>query len=410
MKKTKNKKEEFDYSNFEKEAIEKLRSGKGLTGEGGVLTGLIKRILETALEEEMDAQLPKLKKAHPENRKNGHTKKEVKTALGNVTIHPPRDRKGEFEPQIIGKWDRALAPEIEQQILALYGIGTSYSDIRSHLKRMYGVTYSEAVISKITDSVIEDINTWKKRALSEVYAVVYLDAIHYRVREDGQVKTKAVYSVMGVGLDGTRDVLSLFIGHSEGAKYWARVLENLKDRGVVDVLFFCVDGLNGFTEAITGIFPNSIIQRCIVHMVRTSLLFVNWKDYRPLCKDLKLVYRADSAKQGWEELQKFGKKWDEKYPEIRKKWEKSWIELSPFFDYPQPVRKMIYTINAVEALHRILRKVTKTKGAFTNEKALEKQLFLALKYSKKSWNRTVRGWPDIMRTLMREFPELVKIS
>lgn len=407
MKNQKEKNGTFDYSKFEKEAIQKLREGKGLTGEGGALTGLIKRILEAALDEEMEAQLPELKASDPENRKNGHTKKTVKTGLGPVNIHPPRDRKGAFEPKLIGKWDRSLAPEIEQQILALYGIGTSYTDIRFHLKRMYGMEYSEAVISGITDRVCDEIAQWKQRALSRLYTVVYLDAIHYRVREDRQVQTKAVYSVMGVNLQGERDVLGLFIGEAEGAKHWGRVLENLKDRGVEDVLFFCVDGLNGFTEAIQGVFPKATVQRCIVHMVRTSLRFVNWKDYRPLCKDLKTVYKADDNELGWQALQEFGKKWDKKYPEIREKWEKNWVELSPFFDYPEQLRKIIYTTNAVEALHRILRKATKTKGAFTNDKAIEKQLYLALKYSEKSWKRSVQGWSDIIRTLIREFPERI---
>ena len=407
MRKNQNQEESFDYSTFEKEAIKRLREGKGLTGEGGALTGLIKRILEAALDEEMNAQLPELKASDPSNRKNGHTRKVVKTGLGPVPIEPPRDRKGKFEPKIIGKWDRSIAPEIEQQILALYGIGTSYADIRDHLKRMYGMDYSEAVISGITDRIREELHSWKSRPLSRLYTVVYLDAIHYRVREDRQVQTKAVYSVMGVDLYGQRDVLGIFIGEAEGAKHWGRVLENLKDRGVEDVLFFCVDGLNGFTESIQGVFPRSTVQRCIVHMVRTSLRFVNWKDYRSLCKDLKTVYRADDAEMAWKYLQTFGEKWDKKYPEIREKWEKNWIELSPFFDYPEKLRKIIYTTNAVEALHRILRKATKTKGAFTNEKAIEKQLYLALKYSEKSWKRSVRGWPDIIRSLIREFPDRI---
>lgn len=401
------KEENFDYSKFESEAIRKLRSGKGLTGEGGALTGLIKRILEAALDEEMNAQLPELKASDPSNRKNGHTKKIVKTGLGPIPINPPRDRKGAFEPKLIKKWDRSMAPEIEQQILALYGIGTSYSDIRLHLKRMYGMDYSEAVLSGITDRIHEELVEWKTRALSRIYTVVYLDAIHYRVREDRQVQTKAVYSVMGVDVHGQRDVLGLFIGQAEGAKHWGRVLENLKDRGVEDVLFFCVDGLNGFTKTIQAVFPKATIQRCIVHMVRTSLRFVNWKDYRNLCKDLKTIYRADSADQGWNALQEFGEKWDKKYPEIREKWENKWIELSPFFDYPEKLRKIIYTTNAVEALHRILRKATKTKGAFTNDKAIEKQLYLALRYSEKSWKRSVRGWPDIIRSLLREFPDRI---
>ncbi|MBK8503774.1 MAG: IS256 family transposase [Saprospiraceae bacterium] len=405
MKRETKRSKEFDYAGFEKEAIGKLREGRGLTGDGGALTGLIKRLLEIALDEEMEEQLPKLKEEDRSNRRNGHTKKIVKTGLGEIEIHPPRDRNGDFTPQIIGKWERGIAPEIEEQMVALYGIGTSYADIRAHLQRMYGMEYSEAFISRVTDRVSEEMDRWKNRPLERLYCIVYLDAIHYRIRQDRKVKTNAVYSVMGVDKDGKRDVLGIYIDEAEGAKYWARVLENLKDRGVEDVLFFCVDGLTGFPDSIHSVFPKSIVQRCIVHMIRTSLKFVNWKDYRAVCKDLKEVYGADSEASAKERLIKFGDKWDKKYPEIRQKWENNWVELSPFFDYPEAIRRAIYTTNAVEGLHRTLRKVTKTKGAFTSERALEKQLYLALQYSKKSWQKNVRSWSEMARVFMREFPE-----
>jgi transposase-like protein len=405
MKKETKQSEGFDYADFEKSAISKLREGKGLTGEGGALTGLIKRLLEIALEEEMTEQLPELKALDPKNRRNGHTSKVVKTGLGEIEVNPPRDRNGEFTPHLIGKWERGLAPEIEEQIISMYGMGTSYADIRAQMKRMYGMDYSESFISRVTDRVSEEMEVWKSRPLAGLYCIVYLDAIHYRIRQDRKVKTNAVYSVMGVDQEGNRDVLGIYIDEAEGAKYWARVLENLKDRGVEDVIFFCIDGLTGFPEAIHSVYPQSIVQRCIVHMIRTCLKFVNWKDYREVCKDLKKVYGSDSEESAREELQKFGNKWDKKYPEIRQKWEHNWVELSPYFDYPEAIRKVIYTTNAVEALHRTLRKVTKTKGAFTTEGALEKQLYLALQYSKKTWQRNVRGWADMIRVFVREFPE-----
>lgn len=393
----------FDYASFEKEAISKLRSGKGLTGEDGALTGLISRIIGAAFEGEIDDHLSQ----EPEgsNRRNGYTRKKVKTGLGSLQVSPPRDRNGSFEPEIIKKWDRNLAPELESQILSLYSIGTSYNDISEHMKRMYGVSYSSSFINSVTDRVLDEINTWKNRALDEVYAIIYLDAIHYKVRENRKVITKAVYTVLGVTLEGQREVLGLFIGESEGARYWARVLENIKDRGVKDVFFFCVDGLNGFGKAIEGIYPQSIVQRCIVHMVRTSLKYVSYKDYRDVCKDLKLVYTQDSVESAEEQLLRFRKKWNKEYPEIANKWEQSWAELSPFFDYPEPIRRAIYTTNAVESLHRCLRKVTKTKGAFVSEQALEKQLYLTLKHNKKSWSRKVRCWPEMARTFKREFTD-----
>lgn len=405
MKKATKKSESFDYADFEKSAISKLRNGKGLTGEGGALTGLIKRLLEIALEEEMEEQLPELKAMDPKNRRNGHTSKVVKTGLGEIELNPPRDRNGEFVPQLIRKWERGLAPEIEEQIISMYGMGTSYSDIRAHMHRMYGMDYSESFISRITDRVSEEMEQWKSRPLCGLYCIVYLDAIHYRIRRDRKVKTNAVYSVMGVDKEGNRDVLGIYIDEAEGARYWARVLENLRDRGVEDVLFFCVDGLSGFPEAIHSIYPQAIVQRCIVHMIRTSLKFVNWKDYRQVCKDLKKVYGADTEGSARMEMEIFGSKWDKKYPEIRKKWESNWVELSPYYDYPEAIRRVIYTTNAIEALHRTLRKVTKTKGAFTSERALEKQLYLALQYSKKTWQRNVRSWTEIARVFAREFPQ-----
>lgn len=399
------KKEEaaFDYAAFEKEAIAGLTAGKGLIGENGVLTGMIGRLLSAAFEGEMNAHLSN--RGSGGNRRNGHTDKTVRTSLGQVAVRPPRDRDGNFEPEIIKKWDRTLAPELEQQVLHLYGIGTSYEDIQAHLKRMYGVHYSPALLSHVTDQVQGEIEQWRNRLLEESYFAIYLDAIHYKVRENRKVVTKAVYSVYGVTMEGERDVLSLYIGEAEGARHWSRVLENLRDRGVKDVFFFCVDGLNGFSEAIQDIFPCAITQRCIVHMVRTSLKFVSYRDYAQVCKGLRAIYAQDTAEAALEKLQEFKERWRDRYPEIAAKWEKDWAELSPFFDQPEAVRRVIYTTNAVEALHRVLRKATKTKGAFISESALEKQLYLTLVHNRKSWGKKVRGWPDILRALRNHFPE-----
>ena len=245
MKRKKRTTEEFDYASFEQEAISKLRSGKGLTGDGGALTGLISRIVTAAFEAEISEHVSQ--EDGSGNRRNGYTEKTVRTGLGPIKVTPPRDRNGSFEPELIKKWERNLAPELESQILTLYAMGTSYIDISEHMRKMYGVNYSASFISSVTDRVLEEITVWKNRPLDEVYAIIYLDAIHFKVRENRQVVTKAVYTVFGLNLEGERDVLGLFIGQSEGARYWARVLENIKDRGVKDVFFFCVDGLNGFS-------------------------------------------------------------------------------------------------------------------------------------------------------------------
>lgn len=393
----------FDYATFEKEAIAGLTAGKGLIGEDGVLTGMIGRLLSAAFEGEISAHLST--QGNEGNRRNGHTGKTLRTALGPVEVRPPRDRHGSFEPVIVKKWERSLAPELERQVLHLYGMGTSYEDIQAHLKQMYGVNYSPSFLSHVTDGVYEEIEQWRNRPLEERYFAIYLDAIHYKVRENRKVLTKAVYSVYGITLDGERDVLGLFIGESEGARHWARVLENIRDRGVKDVFFFCVDGLNGFGQAIQGIFPRAIVQRCVVHMVRTSLKFVSYKDYKEVCQGLRAIYTQDSSEAALEKLAEFKDRWQGKYPEIAAKWEKDWAELSPFFDEPEAVRRAIYTTNPVEALHRVLRKATKTKGAFISESALEKQLYLTLVHCRKSWNQKVRGWPDILRALHSQHPE-----
>jgi transposase-like protein len=321
---------------------------------------------------------------------------------------PPRDREGTFEPELVPKWGRTITPELELQILELYSLGNSYRDISTHLFRMYGVRYSEAQISTITDRIWEEVLRWQSRALKSLYAFVFLDAIHFKIREDGMVKTKAIYTVLGVDMEGERDVLGLYVGGAEGANTWGRILHDIKDRGVEDVLIFCVDGLPGFNEVIEEVYPMSLIQRCIVHMIRTSLRFVSYRDYKAICRDLRKVYASGSIQEAEEALKQFGQKWDNQYPEIRKKWEKHWLELTTFFGFPAEIRRVIYTTNAVESLHRHMRKATKTKGAFTNEKALLKQLFLTLQRNKTSWARKVFSWPVIARVLHREFNERIE--
>jgi len=396
----------FDYEEFEREAIKKLRLGKGLTGEGGALTGLIGRILEKAYEEEIQEHIEETK--GDKNRRNGKTRKTLKTGFGPVEVSPPRDRQGSFEPTIVKKWERSLAPELEQQMLSLYAIGTSYSDISEHFKKMYGVNYSPSFITSVTNKVIDEIEAWKTRPLEDIYAIIYLDAIHFKVRENRKVETKAVYTVFGVDLEGSRDVLGLYVGESEGSRQWGRILENIQQRGVKDVIFFCVDGLTGFKDVIESIFPRSHVQRCIVHMVRTSVKHVSWSDLRAVCRDLRKMYSKDDSASALEQLNRFDEKWGSKYPEIAEKWKSSWNELSVSFDFPDELRRVTYTTNAVEALHRIMRKSTKTKGAFINELALEKQLYLTLQYNKKSWQRKTRGWSAIIRTLKREFPDRIQ--
>lgn len=394
----------FDYEAFEKEAIQKLKEGKGFLGPDGAVTGMISRLLQAALDGEMDDHLTSATK---HNRRNGHTSKSVQSSMGPIDIYPPRDRDGSFEPKVIGKWERRMAPEIENQILTLYGMGNSYQNISDYVKQMYGVEYSPTLISKVTDRIWDEIDAWRKRPLETCYSLIYLDAIHFKVRDNGRVTTKAIYTAFGVDLSGERDVLGLYIDQAEGARFWGRILEDIRDRGVETVIFFSIDGLKGLSQVIQQVFPQSIVQRCIVHMIRTSLKYVSYRDYKPICKDLRTIYTAASEPEAARSLAIFAEKWDQKYPEISKKWKENWVELSAFFDFPADLRRMIYTTNAVESLHRLMRKTTKTKGAIVNDEALIKMLYLTLKTHEKTWKRKARGWPDILNTLRREFGDLI---
>jgi len=396
---------EFDYGTFEKEALENLKSGKGLIGSEGILKGLIKHLVESALEGELDHHLKESKKSGIPTRRNGNTSKKLKTSIGEVDINPPRDRSGDFEPQLVGKWERHLNGGLDSQVLELYSLGNSYGDIQLHLSKMYGIDMSTGQLSAITEKVWSEVQQWQKRALKSFYILLYLDAIHFQIREDGIVKSKAVYTIYGVDADGQRDIIGLHVGNSEGAKEWGRLLEKVRDRGVEDVLFFAVDGLAGFKNAIQSVYPDSIVQRCIVHMVRNSIRFVDDKDSREVIKGLKAIYTADEEEQGLTALREFEMKWDGKYPEIAKAWKENWIDLTAFFGFNWAVRKLIYTTNAVEGVHRMMRKTTKTKAAFVNEKALVKLLYLSLMRKDKVWKRRIHSYKAIQRCLAREFGE-----
>ena len=294
---------------------------------------------------------------------------------------------------------------LDQQILELYSLGNSYEDIQIHLKQMYGVELSKGQISAITDRVWTKVTQWQSRALQSLYIVIFLDAIHFKVREDGVVKSKAVYTVYGVDSEGNRDVLALKIGQAESAKEWGRILDSIKDRGVDDVLFFAVDGLSGFKEAILAVFPEAIVQRCVVHMVRSSLRFVDDMDFKQIAKGLKAIYTADNEAEGQACLDAFAQEWGAKYPEIVKAWTENWIELTAFFGFNWAVRKLIYTTNSVEGLHRMMRKTTKTKAAFVSDKALIKLLYLTLEKKQKVWSRKVHSYKAVQRSIIREFGE-----
>jgi putative transposase len=406
----KNKKEEqeagFDFNSFEDSAIAGLQSGQPLFGEGGVLKRLVKHLIEASLEGELDAHLRAQRAAEIPNKRNGSgRKKKIRTSVGEIEISTSRDRRGDFEPQTVEKWKREVGSGFEDQILELYAMGNSLQDIQLHLDKMYGARLSTGAISAVTDRVWGVIQEWQHRPLCSLYVLIYLDAIHYKVRHEGQVVTKAIYTIYGVNAVGERDILSIHIGDSEGAHQWSLYLEELKRRGVEDVLFFAVDGLTGFGEAINRVYPLSTVQRCIVHMIRTSLLGVRDKDRRGVVKDLKTIYKASDEKAALAALEAFEAKWGKRYKHIAAKWRDSWLELTAFLGFGQEIRRMIYTTNAVENVHRQMRKVTKAKGAWCTEKALLKQLYLSLQRNRKSWNRNVFKWSTIQQELIELYGE-----
>jgi putative transposase len=395
----------FDYASFEEEAIAGLQRGSGLLGTQGVLTNLVQRLVNAALSGEMQGHLACEKTANISNRLNGNKPKTIDTDSGKIDILTPRDRLGTYEPRLVGKWERQLGTGLDKQILMLYGNGNSCSDIRHQLRELYGLDYSEASISSVIEQVWNEVQSWQQRTLLPFYSVIFLDGMYFNTREDGKSASKVSYSVYGVDAQGNRDVLGIYIRPSEGALEWGRILEDLRKRGVEDVLYFCVDGLKGFSNVISEVFPQATVQRCIVHMVRSSTRFVDDKDIKAVCKDLRRIYTAFDVTQAEIALEAFKVKWDKKYPEIYKSWKADWVDLIPFLDFSEHTRRMIYTTNAVEALHRQIRKVTKTKGSWVNDKALIKQIYLTLFYGQGGWNRKVFNWNSISRELLQTFGE-----
>lgn len=382
-----------------------LYDGKSLLGKEGLFTDLLQGFVNAALDGEMDEHLVESKDSGKKNRRNGHTKKQLKSDLGSVSIKTPRDRAGEFEPELVKKRSRTLTSGIDSIILSLYARGHSVEDVRRHIEEIYGIEMSAGAISAITQKVWQEVLDWQQRPLDECYVLIYLDAIHYKVRQDNHIRVKAIYSVYAVDVEGKRDILGLYLGESEGANKWGLILEDLKRRGVQDVLFFSIDGLSGFKQAIEYVFPQSIVQRCIVHMLRDSTRFVNYKDREKIYRDLRKVYKAADEEQAMQAFELLKQKWNKKYPRVIKKWQDNWCDLMVYMNYTDRLRTMLYTTNPVEALHRVMRKTTKAKGAWSTDNGLIKQLYLSLMYNKKSWNGQVMHWNPVRREIIDKFGE-----
>ena len=388
-----------------KEVLSRLYNGDPIVGEDGIFTDLLQALVNASLEGEMDQHLQEDSERGKSNRRNGHLEKTVRSRVGPMQVATPRDRDCSHDPILIKKWERDLGSGMDHVILSLYARGQSVEDVRHQLRELYGIEVSAGTISAVTDRLWDEIITWQQRPLASCYAIIYLDAIHFKVRDQGKIQGKAVYSVYAISVDGQRDLLGLYLSDAEGSRHWGLILEDIKRRGVEDVLFFSIDGLTGFKQVIDEIFPTSIIQRCIVHMVRNSTRYVSYKDIRSVCSDLRKIYSSADRAQAEAALEAFGAKWDSKYREIRPKWENNWDELMAFMDYGQNIRRMIYTTNPVEALHRVMRKVTKSKGAWSNDKGLLKQLYLTLMYNQKSWKKKARAWLSVQQELADKFGE-----
>jgi transposase-like protein len=386
----------------ERKKLLELLQGAGINDVGGVqelFKEMVGTVLENGLEGELEEELGYSKydyrNKETDNSRNGYSEKTLKSSLGDIEISVPRDRKGEFEPQIVRKNQTTLSGDIEEKILSMYAKGMTTSDIEGHIREIYGIEVSDSTISRVTDKILPVVKDWQMRPLEGVYAVVFMDAIHFHVRSEGQIIKKAVYIAIGIKMDGVRDVLGMWVGENESAKFWLGILNGLKNRGVEDILIACVDGLTGFTSAIEAVYPRTEIQQCIIHQIRNSTKYVSYKDLKPLMADLKKVYAAVDEHTAQYQLDVFEEKWGSKYPKIALSWRSNWANLSTYFKYPQEVRTLIYTTNAIENFNRQLRKVTKSKSVFPTDDSLLKMLYLAMVDITKKWTGRRRDWGQI---------------
>ncbi|MFM6999654.1 MAG: IS256 family transposase [Limnohabitans sp.] len=379
-----------------------------LIGENGLLKLLTKKLVERALQAEMAEHLGHAKNdtvANPTgNTRNGKSKKTLKGDFGELPIEIPRDRHGSFEPQIVTKHQTRWAG-FDEKILSLYARGMTVREIQSHLQEMYGAEVSPTLISSVTDAVMDEAKAWQARPLDALYPIVYLDCIHVKTRDAGAVRAKAVYLALGISMAGEKEILGLWIAQTEGAKFWLQVVTELKNRGVHDIFIACVDGLKGFPDAIEAVYPKSAVQLCIVHMVRHSLNYVSWKLRKEIAADLKTVYAASTVDEAAIRLNEFDDKWGADYPTIVKSWRSNWARITPFFDYPPEIRRIIYTTNAIESVNMSLRKITKNRGSFPSDDALLKLFYLALANISKKWTMPLRDWKAALTRFTIQFEE-----
>ena len=382
-------------------ALKALREGQSLTGKDGILTPLIKQLTEAAIQAELDEHLAE---EDTPNRKNGTSSKTVKTLSGRFELNTPRDRANTFEPQLVKKNQTQLTDDLERKIIALFALGTSYQDIRSHIADLYGISVSNGTINAVTDRLIPELQAWRERDLEAIYPILWLDAIHYKIKENGRYISKAVYTILGLNIEGKKELLGLYLSDQEGAHHWLSVLTDLHNRGVQDILIACVDGLKGFPEAIETIYTDTEVQHCVIHQIRNSIKYVASKNQKAFMADLKCVYKAATLNAAELALDDLEAKWGEKYPMVITSWRSKWPTLSNYFKYPDYVRTAIYTTNAVEAVHRQFRKLTKTKGGFANENSLLKLLYAGILKASERWTHPIQNWNLTLAQLTIHFP------
>lgn len=393
-------------SNYMKDNGVKVKDG---TDVNTIMRDMMSVILEGALDEELDEELGysryDYRNKDTDNSRNGHSQKTLHTSYGDMELDIPRDRKGEFEPQIIKKYQNTITQDMEEKIISMYAKGMTTADIESHMRELYDIDISDSTISRITDKILPIVKEWQERPLEEVYAVVFLDAVHFHVRHEGRIVKRAVYVAIGIDMNGKKDVLGMYVGQNESATFWLSILNGLKNRGVEDILIACVDGLSGFPQAIEAVYPQTEIQQCIIHQIRNTTKFVSYKEIKLLMADLKRVYAAPTEETALSELDSFEEKWGGKYPKIAKSWKDNWANLSTYFKYPEAVRRLIYTTNAIEGFNRQLRKVTKSKTVFPSDDSLLKMLYLAMMDITKKWTGHRQDWGQIHSQLEIYFEE-----
>jgi len=395
---------------FATQAAERLKAGEELGGKEGILAPLIKQIVEASLEGELDAHLASEKDQGKANRRNGKTSKRLRTEYGPVDLSTSRDRSGSFEPELVKKREVSLGKGLDDKIISMYSRGMSYEDIRAHLEDLYGLELSKGQMSHITDRILPVLDEWRTRPLNALYAIVWLDAIHYKVRHEGRIENRAVYCILGIDQYGMKDLLGLYVSENEGAKFWLSVLTDLQNRGLQDILIACIDNLTGFAEAIESIYPKTEVQLCIVHQIRNSLRYITSADQKPFLKDLKKVYQATNKDSAEYHLDELDKAWGKKYPVVILSWRNNWDRLSQYFKYPAQIRRIIYTTNTVEGFNRQLRKVTKAKAVMPSEKALLKLVFLASQNIMTKWTSPIQKWALVVQQLAIHFEGRFKLD